>query len=163
MTTWVPAVRAAVGLGSLLTASLLLGACGLLDSGPERNDDGRVIEPVDASVLELRDGDCFTDDGGTEVTLMPCDKPHEYEVFASTKLPDGEYPGVDKAETEADAFCRPAFGEFVGVAYNDSELPLQYFYPEAVDWSEANNRTVLCLVTEPGNEHFTGTLKNADR
>ncbi|GAA1337867.1 septum formation family protein [Arthrobacter roseus] len=159
MTTW---ARAA-GLGSLLTVSLLLGGCGLLNSGPERNEDGSVAETVDASVPELRDGDCFTDDGGTEVTLMPCEKPHEFEVFASTKMLDGEYPGVEKAETQADAFCRPAFEKFVGISYSDSELPLQFFYPQAADWSEADNRTVLCLVTVPGNKPSTGTFKSADR
>ncbi len=150
-------------LGSLLTVGLLVGGCGLLDSGPERNEDGTVTETVEASVLELRDGDCFTDDGDTEVTLMPCDKPHEFEVFASTTMPDGEYPGTEKAEIEADAFCRPAFEKFVGISYSDSELPLQFFYPQAADWSEADNRTVLCLVTEPGNKPSTGTLKSADR
>ncbi len=163
MTSWAPTVRSAAGLGSLLSLSLLLSGCALLGSGPDRGDDGRVTETVDVSVLELRDGDCFTDDGGTEVTLMPCEKPHEYEVFASTELPDGEYPGVEKAETEAGSFCRPAFDEFIGVPYNDSELPLRYFYPAAADWSESDNRTVLCLVSEPGDEHFTGSLEGSDR
>lgn len=105
----------------------------------------------------------MTDSGtATEpaIEVVPCSEPHGFEVFATTELAAGDYPGIGEADAQAQEFCRAEFGKFIGLEYDDSELDLQYFYPVESEWDTANGRAVICLAGRVG-EPTTGTLRDA--
>lgn len=151
--------------------AVVLTGCSALESitgagEPERNDAGEITEEGDASAFSITVGDCLNvSELGTEVETVPtvpCDQPHEAEVYAATDLPDGDFPGDDAVLTAADEFCLPEFEAFVGMAYDDSELYYMPFTPTQGSWDGMNDREILCLVEDPSGE-ATGSLQGAAR
>lgn len=126
-------------------------------SGPA--GDGETIE-----VMDLGLGDClpYIDDTVWELTLIPCDEPHDSEVYFVFSFPeDGEYPGDDAVTAEAISRCEAAFGEFVGQSYDESyDLDYYWFSPNKRSWDNANDRTVQCLIFSYDGD-VTGSLKGS--
>ena len=91
-------------LAALLLAgiALTLSGCGLLD------DEG----PAGDDVFSIVVGDCLDDAGvGDEVTtlpIVPCDEPHDSEVFARTAAEEDDFPGDAELEAMLVEFCRGA-------------------------------------------------------
>lgn len=115
---------------------------------------------------DLRAGECMTDSGTTDapdIQVLPCTEPHAFEVFATTELPDGDYPGIGEADAQAQEFCRSEFLGFIGVDYDASSLELQYFYPVESEWYDDGGRMVACLVGAAGGDPATGTLRDSRR
>lgn len=157
----------------LLVSAAALGACssGNDDGGPP---SGNTESPAAASAAEksevaanaLQEGDCMTDSGTAArpaIQVIPCGEPHGFEVYATTELPAGEYPGTGEADAQAQEFCRGEFTEFVGLEYDASALDLQYFYPVEAEWADDGGRSVICLVGAPGGEPSSGTLRDANQ
>ena len=117
------------------------------------------------SVLDLEVGDCLR---SADLSAAPavdvaldCAEPHDAEIFASTEMPDGPYPGIDALREAADDFCLPRFEEFVGVAYLDSDLEAYPLLPSEDTWNSAGDREILCVLVAP--EDVTGTLEGSAR
>jgi hypothetical protein len=75
-----------LGIGALATLSNYVNTA-------ERDDSGVIVRPGEVDVNDFRIGDCIRDlptleDGETgevsEGRATPCDKPHEFEVYAMT-------------------------------------------------------------------------------
>lgn len=117
-----------------------------------------------SDALRLEVGDCLADEDLAplveRVETVPCDEPHNYEVYASIELPDGEFPGTAAIETEAQA-CEEEFEIFVGVPYVESELHALPLTPTEESW-ELDDREILCLIHEEDTE-TAGTLEGAGR
>jgi len=119
------------------------------------------------SVLELEVGTCLNDvdqplaQDLTEIPSVPCDQPHQSEVFAEVVLDDGEYPGVDEVTALAQDACMVEFEQFVGLDFAASGLNYHYYYPTASSWA-VGDRAVYCVVFEPGVE-TAGTLRGVSR
>lgn len=145
--------------------TLVLAGCG--PQAAERDaETGEITEATEADVFSITVGDCINSaDLGTEVETVPtvpCDEPHDTEIFASTKLPDGEFPGDDAIMEMANEYCLPAFETFIGLDYDSSEIYYQPLTPSQLSWDEADDREVLCMaVDEAGG--LTGTLEGANR
>ncbi|MCB7136993.1 septum formation family protein [Cellulosimicrobium marinum] len=168
-----PALRRPVRPAAvLLVTSCLLAtsACGVLLPGsePVRDEAGAITEADDAAdVFSIAVGDC-TDDAedasSTEaeeistVAVVPCGEPHDNEVYASVLLDDGDYPGLEVVEAEADERCLGEFEGFVGAAYEESAYDYWPMYPTAESWA-TGDREILCLVYHGELEKVTGTLK----
>lgn len=123
-------------------------------------------EDSEVAANDLREGECMTDSGTAadpSIQVMPCAEPHAFEVFATTELAAGVYPGIGEADAQTQEFCRSEFAKFVGVEYDVSGLELQYFYPVESEWSDEGGRSVVCLVGNAGGEPSTGTLRDANR
>lgn len=154
----------------LLTAALAgLTGCGMLEPEAEPavrdEESGEIVESSDASVFSLRVGDCLSDTADEEVTsvpTVPCAEPHDNEAYATTQLPDGDYPGEDAVATAGDTYCYEQFPTFVGMAYEESALEYSTMLPTQVSWEQGDDREVLCLVYSPEGQ-TTGTLKGAAR
>ena len=115
---------------------------------------------------DLQEGQCVTDSGTAaepDIQVIPCDEPHAFEVFATTELDEGIYPGLGEADAQAQEFCRGEFAAFVGVEYDASALELQYFYPVESEWTDEGGRSVICLVGSAGGEPSTGTLRDSSQ
>jgi hypothetical protein len=173
-------VRSARALSVVL---FLLGAtgCAILEPdlpAPDRNQAGELVAESDTNPAALRLGDCTStlappgqpdaEVAGEsfdiyEVTAIPCEDEHVFEAYALTTLPDGEYLGDSWASDLADEFCTSEFEEFVGLAYDESELWLSYLYPSNEGWTWEDDRQILCFISITDEAPTTGTLAGAKR
>ncbi|MEE6281916.1 septum formation family protein [Georgenia sunbinii] len=115
------------------------------------------------SVLDLAVGDCLntTDLEGTEVSsveALECSTEHDAEIFAEHTFSGDEYPGLETVQEESDVACRDAFGDFVGIPYEESALYFSALYPTEDTWDSADDRTTLCIILaeEPMTESLEG-------
>lgn len=122
-----------LGLTALLAA---LGAsCGLLEN-----------EVPSAEV-----GECITNSvsgAGTveEFDVVDCDETHTAELFFKFELPDGDFPGVEEIRAATVEECTGSnFEDYVGVAYQESEIEVYPVTPTEQTWDEADDREVLCF------------------
>lgn len=155
-------------------SALALAGCGIIggdDNEPKRDPSGKVTESSDsADVFALKVGDCtgaFADGDEVEnLPVIPCEKPHEFEVFSRSNLPDGDFPGDEDVTTAANKACTSEFKGFVGVKYDLSELFVNFLVPTKETWKEGD-REILCMVyAGDKNENpvkTEGSLKGANR
>ncbi|MEU3019144.1 MULTISPECIES: septum formation family protein [unclassified Nocardiopsis] len=151
------AVRGAAVTAAAASAVLSLSACDLLDS---------VLGS--GNVMEIGVGDCFTEsemftsDAGDEVgdvPLVDCSEPHDSEVFHVEELPDGDFPGAESVNASMEEVCTgPAFQEFVGVDFMESEIYASGLMPTVESWDLLEDREILCYVfsEEPISESLQG-------
>lgn len=107
-------------------------------------------------------GDCLdtTALGGLqEIPTVPCDDPHDAQVFHTFDLPGGDYPGDEEVIEAADAGCVAAFEAYIGEAADESALDIWYLTPPEQGWVSAGDREVICLAVadEPATGSFAGT------
>jgi hypothetical protein len=146
----------ATALGT--AAVLILAGCG----GAERDEAGEITESGDVGVTELAVGDCVLLPEGAEGEVsdlegVPCDQPHDGEVYVVDELPDGDYPGETQVLKQVEEVCVAGFEAFVGGTYEQTELDITYLYPSNEEqWAE--DRGITCVVYHPG-EQVTGSLK----
>ena len=124
---------------------------------------------------DLADGPCFNryswvqNDRHVEIdTRVPCEGPHQHEVYLRTDHParaGAPWPGDREMEAYARAECYGAFAAFVGKIYELSELELGYLTPSRVDFEheEARFRGIHCyLMVEDGAE-MVGSARDSRR
>ena len=146
------------------TAVVALTACS--DDEPQRDQGGNVTAPAEeADVFSIEVGDCTGQvEDSTEVTtidIVPCTDPHDQEAYASVTVADGEFPGEEALETQAQTDCTTEFETFVGMAYDGSALEFTWLQPTEESWAQ-NDREILCLIVDPAGP-ATGTLEGAKR
>lgn len=128
------------------------------DAGPEN-------ERATLAPTELRVGHCFDlgpDGEVTSVAVVPCDEPHQTEVFSEFELPnEKEFPGYEAVIADAEAGCARRFPEFVGIPVKDSELEIHIIYPHESAWP--GSRTVTCTISQPADRPHQGTLRGSKR
>jgi hypothetical protein len=148
------AARAALAL----VAATLLAGCSSLDG-----------DTSTTSVFDLEPGVCVLAPSHedvavelSEVATVPCEEPHQLEVFALVDFPErsdtdteqagSTFPGDALLKDFADGACAEQFAAYVGVDYRDSELFFTYLVPSARSWQAEDDRTVLCLITTTGED-----------
>lgn len=129
---------------------------------PVRDDDGRIIEPNEQTdAFALKVGDCLDDATATgevqTVPTVPCDGPHDSEIYSAHLLGQSAYPGEETVIGKAEVLCLPAFEEFVGEPYLDSRFDFSYYYPTEESWANGD-REVLCVIYDPEGP-VTGSLE----
>ncbi len=161
-TRWRPIAMLAMG-----AAVVALSACTALgpivpDDEPVRDDDGRIIEPneqTDAFALQV--GDCLDDASAAgevqTVPTVPCEEPHDGEIYSSHELGQSAYPGDEVVVDKAEALCLPAFEQFVGEPYLESRFDFSFYYPTDESWANGD-REVLCVIYDPEGP-VTGSLE----
>jgi hypothetical protein len=154
-----------------LLAVALTGALALTASAcqAERDADGTIVGAGTLAADELGVGDCFDDeptDGEVteilDVPAVPCDEPHDNEVFHAFELDGDELPSEAEIEERVDEECLPAFDRFVGTAYEESELDLVSIWPTAGSWDDGD-REVLCAVYALDLSKLEGTVAGSGR
>ncbi len=139
-----------VAVSVVLAVAMLAAGCGG-DDGAERDDGGRVTHPGDLDAVELRVGDCFVppDDLEAEVTAVravPCEEPHQHEVFAYAPWTEGDLrPDDNQLGTFADIACLAEFEPYVGRDYLESPLVLTYLLPSIRSWNELGDHGIVCV------------------
>jgi hypothetical protein len=129
----------------------MAGGCSLLDDGPARDAAGQVIEAGELDAFDLQVGDCFNNDPDSnavgEVMAVPCTTLHDFEVYHTFNLSDGEYPGADALKNAWTQGCLAEFESFIGISFDQSSLQVSGIYPTEATWNEVDDREVLCSVT----------------
>ena len=164
-------LRRVAVVGAALALAAGLSGCSVLNSvlgngggDAPRNDKAEVTESSSIGIFNLKLGDCKMSDSGTTVSdtdVVPCDKPHDEEVFYEFKLEGAEYDSaaIDK---EVEKCAGDAFTTFIGIAFDDSTLDVAYMTPTKDTWDEMNDRLVQCIVSDPAGQ-TTGSLKGSAR
>ncbi|MFD9567586.1 DUF4190 domain-containing protein [Streptomyces sp. NPDC059994] len=120
------------------------------------------------STMDLRKGDCFDVPGGelerevVNVTLVPCNEPHDGEVSGSFKLDGSSFPG-DKAITAlADRKCWAVEQEY---AMDSWALPVEaesyYYTPSTRSWRLGDHSVTCSFATTSGK--LKGSVRNDAR
>lgn len=121
--------------------------------------------PGQGAVTALRPGQCVdqpaSPTGVEEVEVVPCDDPHDLEVFALVELPEGPYPGADGRSQAAQEACNERFAAYVGVEPSASALATGFLVPTEEGW-QAGDREVVCLLYEP-DTRLTGSMRATQR
>jgi hypothetical protein len=110
----------------------------------------------EGGVFALRPGDCFElPDTGTDVgalPLVPCDRPHDAEVFAAVDhpaSPGAPFPGPMELVRFAYTECEgERFTRYVGTRIDRSMLDMDVIYPEQMSW-RLGERTIVCFLFDP--------------
>lgn len=134
----------------VLVAAFALTAC----SGGQRAD-------------RLKVGDCFDDvemmSGAevarvvTRVPSVPCDEPHDFEVFHVTNYSGGSY-SFDAIADFADFVCFVAFEPYVGRRYATSIIDFTWFIPTPDSWARGD-REVICIAFHMNLEKLRGSVR----
>ena len=142
---------------------VVLGACGTNE--PSRDASGAVEEAGDLRVDRVRAGDCFDaqDDESVEtLPVVPCAEAHDNEIYEVFNLPGESWPGLEEVQQAAAEGCLGPFAEYVGVSLAESSLDAFPITPSEESWNEQDDRTVLCVVTDPEGP-VQGSLAGAAR
>lgn len=163
--------RATVTVVGAVVAAGLFSGCSAVDgfleglsSEAPRDENGEVTEAADAGAMTVQVGDCIDVDAlgeqetFTDLPVIPCDDEHTGEIYAEKVLDDGDYPGDDSIQEEADTFCGEEFEGFVGMPYADSALYYWSFYPTKDSW-RLDDRTIQCVLES--EDPVTGSLEGA--
>ena len=146
---------------------LCLAASGCSDE-PEaaRDDSGAVASEGAVDPLDVEVGDCVKEPtaSGTateveSVSAVPCDQPHDGEIYATFDLPDGEFPGDEQVSTAGEQRCVEEFATYVGISYEESAYELSTLFPSQETW-EQGDREYVCIAVDPAGE-LTGSVKGA--
>ncbi len=128
-------------------------------------DDLFVGDEVAGTELEV--GQCVDRAGGNRFVDVPCDLPHDGEVFAGVTelqvpegdVPEGDVPGRRELLDAATAACEAHFAGYVGIPYEDSELAIRPVVPTRADWA-AGKRGVVCLAEQEDGSELFASVRN---
>ncbi len=130
----------------LFTSLIVISSC----SGDKltRDDSGNVVKRGNASIFEVKVGDCTKEElkeEATEIELVPCTEPHTHEAYFSVDYVGDAYPGSAALEVFAEQKCVGAFADYVGVELSQSRLYFTYLYPSVTTWNSKEDRQVVCF------------------
>jgi hypothetical protein len=101
-------------------------------------------------VTRLAPGDCLSDVTGasavTRVPPVPCDQPHQGEVFAVFTVAATQFPGADDLDQQSEEGCQKRFRDYVAGSAN-LKMDLYYAHPTQASW-DAGDRTVVCIAAD---------------
>jgi hypothetical protein len=146
--------------------STTISGCG--DDGPARDDSGRVTGAQEISVLGLETFDCFNDPEPDELgeierlEVLPCEQPHDNEIFHSFTLAEGPMPAQDEIFGLAANQCFPAFDAFVGIEFEISALDIFPLTPTLEQW-EGGHRMIHCVLFNLDLSELVGSARGTAR
>ena len=157
-----------VPVGWLIFVLLLGGgAVASFITNASRSDTGEIVNDGDMMATDLRVGDCFdlkdpTAEEISDVTAKPCTDPHEFELFWTGSMPDGDYPTEAAFESFFETNCVGAFQPYVGKGYLDSVLDIYWLTPFEETWDNGD-QSIQCAAYDPNDSVLTGSLRNSAR
>lgn len=133
----------------------------------DRDGDGSITRAGDLAATELRAGDCFDDPGMQEeidgVRALPCDEPHDHEIYHEFEHADGDAPpSPEVVNQRIGEECVRAFDTFVGTVYMESDLDFFTFEPTEEGWRQGD-RTVQCALYAMDGSKLNGSARDARR
>ena len=117
----------------------------------------------DSSVRHMRVGQCIRlphEETATTVETTGCAREHDAEVFHVTSAPDGDFPGADTLNKQAETECISAFDEYVGTDYLTSSLDATWMIPTKDSWAQ-KDRSIVCLARPLDHSKLTSSVKES--
>ncbi|AKU65789.1 septum formation protein [Schaalia meyeri] len=117
----------------------------------------------DSSVRHMRVGQCIRlphEETATTVETTGCAREHDAEVFHVTSAPDGDFPGADTLNKQAETECISAFDEYVGTDYLTSSLDATWMIPTKDSWAQ-KDRSIVCLARPLDHSKLTSSVKKS--
>ena len=120
----------------------------------------------DSSVMHMKVGQCILfpeDKSATTATTLEktsCTREHDAEVFAVTSAPDGDFPGAEALNRQAETDCISAFDAYVGSDYLTSTLDATWMIPTKDSWAQ-NDRSIVCLARPLDHSKLTRSVKES--
>lgn len=122
----------------------------------------------------IKVGNCFNEPTATDMTkdakqgdliasvpMRKCNEPHDYEVFASFKLPDAPTTPDDKTlEDLVDKNCTPLFATYVGKPLEKSKLDYAFLSPSDELWA-TGDREVTCYAGLDKGKKLTQSIQGS--
>lgn len=131
-----------------LLALFLAAACG---------DGGTRVDQIEV-------GMCFDDQEAAEVEHLPevpCDQPHENEVFHVYDVDGDEHPGQEALTAGAEQVCRgEPFTAYVGQPVDQTRFEVYQILPTEDSWARGD-REVVCVLYDPEDNTETGSARLA--
>lgn len=175
---WVPSDptrstgRTAAGPNRAATTAVALVVVALIGAGVAfflhlRSDSGEPGTAAgDVEAAGLRPGDCWNDvSDGTgevlEVPAVPCDQPHDNEVFAVVEVPGAPgsaFPGMETLDLLGEEKCLQEFAGYTGELYEFSSLDLWMLFPTPSSW-ELGDREVICSLYRMDLQKMIGSAR----
>ena len=153
-------------VGGVAVAGLGLVGVGYAGVGGEdntvRDDGGTIVDGGEIGAFRIQVGDCLGDIASGEFESaqgLPCDQPHQYEVYFAFNMPDGDFPGDTSVATEGDERCFQQFETFVGQTYEESIYGFTSLLPTAESWDALDDREILCLIGNYDETQKTGSAR----
>jgi hypothetical protein len=145
--------RKILAAASILPLAALLTGCSLLGGGPERGDDGQVLERAELNARDLVVGDCFdfdSPDGSTvaEVIVIPCSEPHNYVVLQQGTLAAGDIKSQGLQNVVSTA-CEATFDAFKDANTADERPRQQFLLFPLDDTKPEGDHNYSCAATDP--------------
>ncbi|MGO1950569.1 MAG: septum formation family protein [Mycobacteriaceae bacterium] len=140
------------------------------DADPEDGEPGvpADTDPDAPGTLGLAVGDCVADvdalGNADDVDPADCGDPHVGEVYAQADITGKSlFPGNEPLGQEAGAICGgDGFTDYVGLDFAESSLDVITMMPSKESWAQGD-RTVTCVLTDPGADEIDGTLEQSLR
>ena len=120
----------------------------------------------DSSVMHMRVGQCILlpeDKSATTATTIDktsCTREHDAEGFALASAPDGDFPGAEALNRQAETECISAFDAYVGSDYLTSSLDATWMIPTKDSWAQ-NDRSIVCLARPLDHSKLTSSVKES--
>ena len=151
-----PRVLLAVGF-VMAAAAIVVGAIAIVGSLTHGFKKPVKITYKKSALFSLKAGNCLNSQGQS-YSLIPCDSPHQAEVFATFKLTGSAWPGNTAVGAAASNGCASRLTGYLNPQLAVS-LASTYVYPDSVAW-KAGTRTVICEVRAAHGE-LTGSVRGA--
>ena len=110
--------------------------------------------PGTTNVFALHTGECFQNPptnqtilGITYVTVTPCTKAHNAQVFVEFNVTGTAYPGNAALKREADLGCHQRVARNLAKSKLTSTMTLRYLYPLPSAWA-GGHRGITCLIVD---------------
>lgn len=156
-------------VGGVAVAGLGLVGVGYAGLGGEdnttRDEAGAIVDGGEIGAFRIQVGDCLgaIGDGEFESTQgIPCDQPHQYEVYFAFNLPDGDFPGDNAVAETGEERCYNVFFPYVGTAYEESVYGFTTLLPTEASWDQLDDREVLCLISNYDGTDKTGSAEGTE-
>lgn len=149
-------IASAIGMG-------LVGAACSSGDDTTRDDAGTIVEEGELSAFSVQVGDCLGGEAIGEVSSfdgVPCDQPHDSEVFLTFDVADGDFPSDAVLNERAQTDCLAAFEPFVGLSFEESIYGISWLVPTVQTWDQADDREIVCLINNFDGTKKSGTAKD---
>ncbi|UFU02600.1 septum formation family protein [Ruania suaedae] len=128
--------RSALALVGVAGMTVSMSACGMLGGSVASAEVGECTNIEDLQSQEI-----------TEINTVDCTEEHDAQFFHKFDMDgDGGFPGDEAISTAAEEGCLGEFESFVGSAYEESTLFVNYIAPSEQSWDEADDREILCVL-----------------
>ena len=150
-------------LGGLAAGGIAVFAgTNAMEDKTTRDDGGQIVQSGGLGAFAVRMGDCvqLPDSAATQVASVegvPCEAPHDAQVFAEFDIADqATFPGVAAVEQAAGEGCASRWESALGPYDEGRGLDFTFFTPTQESW-DADDREVTCFVVSVDGTPLDGS------